>query len=81
MTCRAVLDACLSPTDEPDEYRFYYRILESDGNGLAPSDPGFNANGKTVFHRVLEAKDKVRRIDMMKQTKTRCLRVSTLLCN
>uniref|UniRef100_A0A0A9ZGA8 Transient receptor potential A n=1 Tax=Sycon coactum TaxID=1009717 RepID=A0A0A9ZGA8_9METZ len=58
MTCRAVLDACVNATDEPDEYRFFYRILESDSDGLAPNDAGFNVNGKTSFHRVLECKDK-----------------------
>ncbi|XP_065194113.1 uncharacterized protein LOC135825304 [Sycon ciliatum] len=58
LTCRAILDACVQPTDEPDEYRFHYRILESDANGYSPNDAGFNVNGKTAFHRVLECRDK-----------------------
>ena len=58
-TCRGVLDACLEPTDEPDEMRFYYTILEADQAGQTPGSSSFNLNVKTAFHRVLDSRNKV----------------------
>ena len=56
-----MLDACLEPTDEPDEYRFHYRILEADQDGQTPDRDNFNPNTKTAFHRILETQDKVKK--------------------
>ena len=49
----------VEPTDEPDEYRFHYRILEADQNGNTPDMEEFNQRGKTALHRLIDNKNKV----------------------
>ena len=53
------LDPSVSETDEPDEYRFHYRILEADQNGNTPDMEEFNQRGKTALHRLIDNKNKV----------------------
>ena len=46
----------LEATDIPDEYVFYYTILEADETGRTPEDPEFDFESSTTFHKALECR-------------------------